>query len=218
MLHWLRYKRLLPGYFGEALPGAKREMISRHVASCPDCRSDLTALDQTGAWLRQLASPQMPPELAVRLRYSLRAERRRGMAPDWQWRFRNLLQPFAVPASVGLMSAVIIFGIFIRVFEIPVHAGSAGDVPLTLRTPPRLRSSSAMFRVNTGMDSVTVKVLIDQNGRVADVQVLGGNHTPDQIRYLQNVLLFTLFDPATLFGQPTTDTVVLSVKDGQLSL
>ena len=213
MLHWLRYKRLLAAYLGESLSGIRQEAVSRHVATCAECRSEAAELDELGGLLRQMPSPQMPSDLAVRIRYRIHAERRRKLGPGWRWRCKNLLEPFALPASVGLLSAVLIFGIFIRLFEIPVHAGSS-DVPLSLRTSARLRST-ALLQVNTGMDSVTLKVLIDQNGRVADVQIIGGNHSPDQMRYLQNVLLFTLFDPATLFGQPTSDTVLLSVKDGQ---
>src|SRR5437867_1450220 len=81
MLHWLRYKRFLSAYLGETLSGGKREMIGRHMASCPDCRCEVTALDQATAWLKQLPSAQMPTELAAHLRYSLRAERRRMLAP-----------------------------------------------------------------------------------------------------------------------------------------
>jgi hypothetical protein len=53
--------------------------------------------------------------------------------------------------------------------------------------------------------------LIDQKGRVADYAIVAGKSTPPQeLRDLRSQLLFTEFDPATLFGQPTQDTLLLS--------
>ena len=168
--------------------------------------------DEAAAFLRQMPVPSVPANLTADIRRRIAQERRKPQPVPLSWRCKRLLEPFAVPASVGLVSAVLIFGVLIRIFEIPVHAGSA-DVPLTLRTAPRLRTT-AFLEGETGIKCMEVKLLIDQNGRVADYQIIKGKRTPDQVRHLEYLLVFTVFDPATVFGKPTQETVTLAVRDG----
>ena len=173
------------------------------------CREELEQLDSVAALLKQLPAPPLPADLPFRIRYRISQERSRIQRPSWRWRWANRAAPFALPAVAGLLSALLIFGTFIRIFEIPVQANSRpnqGDVPIGLRTPPQLRSSGPI-EFDTGMQCMVVEILIDQNGRVADFHIVRGKQTPEQVRLLQNMLLFTVFDPATVFGKPTSDTV-----------
>jgi hypothetical protein len=63
-----------------------------------------------------------------------------------------------------------------------------------------------------------VQLLIDETGRVVDFSVLKGKQSPQQIRQLEYLLVFTVFDPATMFGRPTSDTVTLAVRDGHVKV
>lgn len=156
----------------------------------------------------------MPAQLDRIIRQRVAEERRINQRVTWTWRWGNRIEPFAVPASVGLLSALLIFGIFIRTFEIPVQA-SSNDVPLQIHTPPRLRTT-ALLDTDTGIECMKVQLLIDETGRVVDFSVLKGNRSPQQIRQLQYILVFTVFDPATMFGRPTSDTVTLALRDGHV--
>ncbi|MBI2815883.1 MAG: hypothetical protein HYX72_02975 [Acidobacteria bacterium] len=201
MLTLRKYVRFLTCCVGESFTGEHD-------------RGNEISSDEAAAFLRQMPVSAMPADLTASIRCRIAQERRKPQPVPLSWRCKRLLQPVAVPASVGLLSALLIFGVFIRIFEVPVHAGS-GDVPLTLRTAPRLRTT-ALIEGETGIKCMEVKLLIDQNGRVADYQIIKGNRTPDQVRHLEYLLVFTVFDPATVFGRPTQETVTLAVRDGYI--
>ena len=115
------------------------------------------------------------------------------------------------------MTALVCFGTFVRIFEIPVQAES-GDIPILVRTAPRLRSIALIRSAAEETDCVKAQLLIDESGRVVDVQILKvkGVHTPASIRNLENVFLFAVFDPATTFGKPNALSVTVALRDGQI--
>ncbi|OFW13174.1 MAG: hypothetical protein A3H27_15970 [Acidobacteria bacterium RIFCSPLOWO2_02_FULL_59_13] len=210
------YRKLLashwPESWEEGLPGVLRLAVSRHVACCADCGEQWQQLHSLGRLLRRLSAPSVPADLELQIRLRLSYELNRSQQPSWGWRWGNRLAPFALPGAMGVLLAVLTFASFLPMVNPPVRADSS-DVPLALRTPARLRSSELIF-LDPRMESLVVQLLIDQNGRVADCQILDGNYTTEDLRLLRNLLLFTvLFDPATVFGQPTPDTVVLPLRD-----
>ena len=214
MLDWRKYTRFLTGCAGELFPASAQELLSRWAETWLGWRKQDIRWNEVGALLKQMPVPAMPGDLAARIHRRISQERNKAARVTWTWRWKNRLEPFAIPAAAGLLSALFIFGIFIRIFEIPVQAGSA-DVPLHFRTPPRLRTT-ALMETNTGIKCMEVALLIDQNGRVADYKILKGKQTPEQLRQLEYLLVFTVFDPATMFGKPTTETVTLALRDGYL--
>ena len=214
MLGYWKNNKIFPSYLTDLLSNFEWRSLGRQQSSS-NSRQELEQFDGVGALLRQLPAPRVPTDLALRIRCRISQERNRAQQVTWRWKLENRLAVFAFPAMAGLLSAVIIFGLLIHTFEIPVQANSQ-DVPLTLRTPPRLRSSGPVQFAN-GIQCMEVTILIDQNGRVADFRIVKGKQTPEQVRNLQYLLFFTVFDPATLFGRPTADTVTLDLKDGNLN-
>ena len=63
--------------------------------------------------------------------------------------------------------------------------------------------------LDTQLGGLTVQLLIDSNGRVADYDIVSGNYTAEDVRNLRSRLLFAVFDPATFFGMPTPGTLIL---------
>ena len=60
-------------------------------------------------------------------------------------------------------------------------------------------------------DSLVLEAYIDANGRVQDYRVLSSPDDTDAVdQQLKNMLIFTIFRPATSFGRPTSGRVVLS--------
>lgn len=213
MVDWCEYQRLFAAYLDEFLSGFQLQTTGPHAEKSLGRRQELEELESVGALLRQLPSPHMPADLPFRIRHRISREKSRRQQPTWRWRWGNRVAPFALPAAAGLLSALVIFGALVRTFEIPVQANSQ-DVPLVLRTAPRLRSIGPL--VDIGIECMVVQILIDENGRVADYQIVKGKQTPEQVRHLQNLLLFSVFDPATVFGKPTAQTVVLALRDVHL--
>jgi hypothetical protein len=209
MLHWWKLERALATAWKKFASVYRRQTAGPQSEKCLAWREELEQLDSVAALLKQLPTPSMPADLPLRIRHRISQEQSRSQRPGWGWRWANQVSPFALPAAAGLLSAVLIFGAFIRIFEIPVQANSQlnqADVPIGLRTAPRLRSIGPI-EFDRAMQCMVVEILIDQDGRVADFHILRGSQTPEQLRHLENMLLFTVFDPATVFGKPTSDTV-----------
>jgi hypothetical protein len=60
-------------------------------------------------------------------------------------------------------------------------------------------------------DSLVVEADIDANGRVQDYRILSAPaDTQALLPQLKNMLIFTVFRPATAFGRPTSGRAVLS--------
>lgn len=215
MLEWRKYTKFLTDRAEQLLGAPTQQWVNRLTETWSGRRNEDAGLCELELLLKQMPVPEMPGDLPARIQRRISGERSKAERVTWTWRLKNHLEPFAIPAAAGLLSALLIFGVFIRIFEVPVHAGSA-DVPLRVHTPPRLRTT-ALLEADTGIQCMEVTLLIDQNGRVADYKIIKGKQTPEQLHSLEYLLVFTVFDPATVFGKPTPDTVTLALRDGYLT-
>jgi hypothetical protein len=117
------------------------------------------------------------------------------------------------PATAGLLSAVLIFGLLIGVL-VPAHLSSANDVPTSLYTPPEM--TSAPFGLEGGAsngEAILVEAVIDAHGRVQDYRVLSAPGQTGLSPEMKNALIFTQFRPATSFGLTTSGRVVISFSN-----
>ena len=169
--------------------------------------------EQMSMMLRSLP-PRVPPKgLATSLRVIASRERQRliaGRSPgrvfaSWLDRTRltlqDMLRPLALPAAGGVFSAVVLFSMWV-VPTYPLRDKIAFDIPTNLTTSVDVLTGSEA----TGLtDSVLVDVLVDDQGRFVDYQVVSGAAVvadPATRHRLENLLLFTRFAPATSFGMP----------------
>ena len=205
-------RSLFSPYLDGALNGRQMRDLGNHLAQCAACGQESALLADTQRAVNSLGRRQAPPELALKLRVALSHEaaraRRRSFA-GLQVRLEDALNAFMVPATAGVLSAIVFFGLLIGLFALPVQANN--DVPTMLYTPPVLAQSpfsNGMERMNA--DSIVVEAYVDANGRVQDYRILS-EPTTDEIKpQLENMLIFTTFRPATAFGQPTSGRAVLS--------
>ena len=210
MMHWWKFGRLLSAYRDHELPTTQFRALWGHLYHCADCREEMEQFEQMGTALRELPTPAMPADLPFRVRLRLSQERSRQERPSWRWRLATQWGHLALPGATGLLSAKLLFGIFLPQVSAPVSARSY-DTPLALRTPARLRGTGPI-ELATNTEELMVQVLVDQQGRVADYDIVAGNYTPKDLRDLRNRLLFTIFDPATVFGRPQQETLLLSFR------
>jgi hypothetical protein len=128
-------------------------------------------------------------------------------------RLQNTLNAIMVPATAGLVSAVLFFGLLLGFFALPAELrASNGDVPLMLYTQPELEQSAFGTSLgNMGDDALVIEAYVDAHGRVEDYKILS---QPDDAQavlpQLKNLLIFTTFRPALSMGRPTTGRAVLS--------
>jgi hypothetical protein len=190
--------------------------------------------DETLSRLLRVLPRRIPPSslrTALRVRASLERQR---LAEGWlsghpaktvvAWYDRlrltmhNAVWPVALPAAGGVFSAVVLLGMWLIPYY-PVHASSDFDVPTGLTannwtgtaTSAAIRATGAVAVL--GAD-VVVDVTIDDLGRMIDYRIVSGPTTvqdPDFRRRLENLLLFSLYVPATTFGQPGLSTLRLSL-------
>lgn len=206
-------RSLFSPYLDGVLNGRQMQDLGNHLAQCAACSRESALLADTQRAVNSLGRRPAPPELALKLRVALSHEAARSYARSLaglQVRLENALNAFMVPATAGVLSAIVFFGLLIGLFALPVQANN--DVPTMLYTPPVLAQSpfsNGMERINA--ESIVIEAYVDANGRVQDYRILSAHTETDEIKpQLENMLIFTTFRPATAFGQPTSGRAVLS--------
>ena len=209
-------KRLLSPYLDGAVTGAQMLALEKHLSGCEACDREYQALRRTQQLLVSVGRPKVPADLGLKLRLAISretAEARRGRFEGMMLRLENAFHAFMVPATAGLLSAVLTFGLLLGFFALPAELqASSGDVPLMLYTGPQLEQSAFGTSLgNMGDDAVVIEAYVNANGRVEDYRILS---QPDDAKavlpQLKNLLIFTTFHPALSMGRPTAGTAVLS--------
>jgi hypothetical protein len=196
-------------YLDDRCTREQLQSLRFHLDTCGACRQELERLRALEAELRGLPRRRVPPELALRLRIRMSHELHRNPLRRLCVRLENALQPLLLPASGGVLTAIVLFGLIMGSQFVPPP--TSPDVPLGVYTPPRLRAL-APINLNGGELSVVLVTQIDAAGRVMSYKVLSGQLSPQLSHDLDRVVYFSLFDPATTFGKPTGGQVVLSLR------
>jgi Putative zinc-finger len=207
-------KPLMSMFLDGMVTGSEMRELSGHLEACADCKSESLLLSQTQRLVAGVGRKQPPAELALKLRVLASREVARSQRKIWEGlavRIENAFNAFMVPATAGMVSAIITFGLLIGVL-MPGRLSAANDVPTNLYTPPQLAFSP--FGIEAGWvnaESIVVEAYVDSNGRVQDYRVLSAPENAKEIMpELNNMMIFTVFRPATTFGQPTSGRTILS--------
>ena len=209
-------KKLFSPYLDGRVSGAEMRAVTSHLEQCAACEREFAAMQRTQQLLSSLARKKAPADLALKLRLAISREAAQTRRPRFEGmlvRLSNSLHAFMVPATAGLVSAVLTFGLLLGFFALPqALEASNADVPLMLYTRPQLQQSAfGMSLGNMGDDALVIEAYVDANGRVEDYRILS---QPDDAKavlpQLKNLLIFTTFRPALSMGRPTTGTAVLS--------
>lgn len=214
-------QRHMSSYLDGAVTRSQLAQISEHIAGCNDCSLEYENLRQMQKMVGSLGRKPAPPEVAMRARVSISRELANARHPRWESlavRWQNAFNAVMVPATAGLVTTIIIFGLLISFLYYPGQLSVAEDVPTAFYTPPELQF--APFELAAGFsnsDDLVVEAYVDANGRVQDYRILSG---PDNMKSLpadlKNVLIFTTFRPATSFGRPTSGRAILSFSKIQV--
>ena len=201
-------KSMFSTYLDGAVSGHEMHSISAHLEICGSCHANYLSLQRTQALLSSLGTRKAPNDLPLRLKIAIQQERSRRPIRTLQnlaLRLEHGINSFMLPATAGLMTAIIMFGVLIGFFALPEVAD---DVPTSLYTPPRLAAGPYVIE---GLESpVMIEASVDAAGRVQDYRILSG-HDSDSLRLkIDNALIFTTFEPARAFGAPSSGHVVLA--------
>lgn len=202
----------LSSYLDTALPGGEQRAVREHLAGCAGCQTEHHELEQARMLVAAVGRKPAPADLALRIQLALsreRAERSRRSLEAVALRFQESLRGLMLPATAGLLSAIVFFGLLIGFWAMPVVAN---DVPLPSLsyTPPQLTAMPPDSLEGDG-DTIEVETLVDANGRVEDYRILTEGVDAKALKpQLDSIMIFTLFEPAKAFGRPTQGRAVIS--------
>lgn len=197
--------------------------MAAHLEDCPACAFEVQQLGQLRTGLRSLPSLAPPPYLSTSLRVLASRERARAASrathgavlAAWLERFslicHNLMRPVALPVAGGLISALMLFGVLVPQFwhqRVATH----DDVPTILATEASLKSALSFGLAD---DDIVVDVLVDESGRMLDYWLVEGQpwaSDPNLRRSIEKTLLCTQFTPATMFGQPASGKLRITLR------
>ena len=210
-------KGLLSAYLDGAVTGTEMRVLQEHLDGCAACMREYKWLRQTQQLLMSVGRVQEPADLGLKLRLAISreaAETRRPRYEGLRMRVENTLNAFMVPATAGLVCALLIFGLVTAILAMPgeVQANNNQDVPLVLNTGPELQQSvfgTTLSAMNT--DSLVIEAYVDRNGRVQDYRILSDpGESQELLPQVKRMLIFTTFRPAMSMGRPISSRAVLS--------
>ncbi|HLK52698.1 MAG TPA: anti-sigma factor [Candidatus Angelobacter sp.] len=203
---------LLSSYLDRAVSGTEMHEISGHLDQCVECQKEYVLLENAHEVVSLLGRRQPPSDMALKIRVAISNERSRSSLSWFQrytLRLENAFRGLMFPATAGVVSAVIFFGVLI-VLLVPAQVSANDDVPSTFYTPPRLQLSEYPEN-QLNLDSpVVIETNVDATGRVESYRVISGRDDGAVREQLNRALLFTIFAPAQSFGHPVSGKAIMS--------
>jgi anti-sigma factor RsiW len=168
------YKRLFSPYLDGHVSGAEMFALQNHMQGCASCAREYAEVQRTLQLVVALNKAKAPADLPLRLRLAISRESKQARRRRFEGamvRLSNALNAFMVPATAGVLSAVLTFGLLLGFFALPQQLqASSSDVPLMLYIAPQLQQS--VFGTSLGSmgdDSVVIEAYVDANGRVQEI-------------------------------------------------
>jgi anti-sigma factor RsiW len=205
-------------YLDGDLTGVAMQTIAGHLATCVECVEEFGQWRKTQQSLSSLGQARAPEDLGLRVRVALSRERARtarNRLATWKVRWDNTFAPFLLQASAGLASAIVLvgtMGFLIGAFAIPEPAAARDQVPGAVTAPHFLYSTveADAGTVTQRGRPLTVEVFVDARGRVYDYNIISGPTDPGTRADLESLLLTSVFQPATSYGEPVNGVALLS--------
>jgi hypothetical protein len=166
---------------------------------------------------RALPFKAVPARLTSQLQVLASHEHARRSTSFWQRSLQsmrlvvnNLMRPIAIPFVGGLTAASVLFSMLTPTLTIRA-ADARTDVPAyhwlytqgtIIDTPPFSFQGA----------EVEVLLTIDKNGQITDYSCAEGNVSRQVMDKIGNSLLFSSFEPPTMFGMPFSGKIRVTFK------
>jgi Putative zinc-finger len=196
-------------YMDGVCPAETIHSIRYHLAHCAPCEAELERYEALHSELHLLSRQQVSPELALRLRVQMSQELHRNLFQRLMVRLENMFRPVWFPSVAGALVALICIVLMLGAGT--PQTSNIPDVPLELVTPPRVQVLAPMT-FDTGSQPLVLVTDVNAQGRVTSYRILSGQQSPGLMQRLDQMMFYSLFEPATSFGQPTSGQVVLSFR------
>jgi len=206
-------------YLDGRLSGREMQSVAAHMESCPACAGEWKTLEQTQSLLAGLGPVPEPEDLLLRIRVAIsheRARQRQTVFHTLSLAWKNTVGPFVLQAAAGFASAVLLLGtviVLVSMFTQPESAQATADEPLGMATAPRFLYLSSVVGGNPIGDvssPVVIEAYVNGAGQVYDYRIVSGPTDKATRAQVENMLLWSRFEPARRFGQPVPGLAVLS--------
>ena len=204
-------------YLDGAVTGAAMQEIAAHLEACSGCAAEFAEWRIAQSLISSIGPAKAPADLGLRLRVALSQESANTAQEKFargRIRWQNTFLPWIWQVTAGFASTVALLGgvaLLIGMFASPEPL-LARDEPLGMASSPRFLYTSLEPAGGVGdLDHpVVVQAFVNGEGRVYDYVIVSGNADAKTRSQLEDTLLFSVFAPAQIFGQPVRGTVVLS--------
>jgi hypothetical protein len=213
----------LAGYLDDVVESPSRSKerseMRDHLESCAYCREELQRYRKLAVLLSR--APRVPPpsDLAVRIKV---AAAQAQQTQDWRSQLQRIrdraeivlnhvFRPLTLPATGGFASAILVFVFVLQLMAPGITVQAVpNDVPLNIMQPAELIALSdspgnwAPEKHDTELalpHGLLLDVTVDANGQMVDYQILSGPNTREMQHQLNQMLLFSRFQPMQSFGR-----------------
>ena len=206
-------------YLDGRLSGRAMQEVTAHLDRCRECALEWAALRDTQSSLAGLGPVPEPRDLLLRIRVAVSqdcARRSRGRLQACGLAWKNTVGPFLLQASAGFASAVLLLGTVILMVNMvaqPEKVQASADEPIGAATAPRLlylSTGAQTDAIDAAAKPLVVEAYVNDQGEVYDYRILSGPTDAATRSAVENLLLFSVFEPAKFFGQPVSGLAVLS--------
>ncbi len=204
-------------YLDGAITGREMQGIAQHLEGCPACAQELSAWRAMQDSLSMLRTAKPPEDLGLRLRLAISRERSKRMSSIFDtvalyW--ENTARPMLIQVSAGFAVATVLLGMIIFLFSsvaVP-SAVRADDEPLgAIRPPHYLYSADEPRPILMAHDAtIVVEAQVNAKGQVYDFSILSDAQSPAVRTQIEDQLLVSVFQPASVFGAPVRGRVLLT--------
>jgi hypothetical protein len=201
----------------------EHSQVREHLESCETCRQQLERYRRLAICLANVKPAEVPADLVLRIQVRASQSRPAWSSPRLLWwrvrrSFEEILEPVAIPATGGVLTALVLFVLVVQNILVGVPLGGVvpNDLPLNLVQPAQL-VSLAPFPVpgvipsegHSDSGGLLLEATLNAQGEVLSYKILSGPNDRVVQRQLDQVLLFSRFRPQLSFGRPTNGGRVL---------
>lgn len=202
-------------YLDGALTGVEMGQVAEHLDGCAPCATEFEGWRAVQSALGELGPAKAPADLQRQLRSAIDLERGRGSYLPLSGRlallWKTSVAPLAVQAAGGLAAALLLAAGIFRLFGPGVAVQANDDGMAHLIAPHYMYSQVSPIPVQTGRDvPVLIEAEVDTHGRVCDYRIVAGPTDPAVRLEVEQNLLSSVFNPATVFGVPVVGHVMVT--------
>jgi hypothetical protein len=210
--------KLMSPFIDSMVTTQEAERVESHVSRCEPCRRQLQSYISMRSLVARIETPDLPEDMVLETRVRLSHVRNDNSLVRFENRLNYILRPMIVPVLLGVSVTMLLFGIMLgslaskstvlaqdRFVEEPVYA---------LYKPVHTADANwvrwASNHKQELEEPLTIETHVGDEGRVIGFQVLSGPQNAEVRGWLQQVLSFAQFTPATAFGRPVESRMILS--------